>query len=134
MTCLDFKANYSVCNVPIIQNFSKMFFVFFRFDWIELVELSKKNYVLNLKQVFYECQNFGSISLNMENNDTLNFFHKTLFENLKYGFSYTTRGALSNQTEKNEKHFAKILKYGHITHIIICLKIRISHFRQVNGR
>jgi len=53
---------------------------FFLMFWIELVELHKKKYVSNLKNIFYESQNFGSILLIFENNGILNLFRKIFFK------------------------------------------------------
>jgi hypothetical protein len=46
----EFQGIYNICNASITENFRKM---------------------------FYECQNFESISRGMENNSTLNCFRKT---------------------------------------------------------
>jgi hypothetical protein len=54
-------------------------YFFFHDGWIELVELHKKKYVSNLKQVFYESQNFGFTPLIFVNNGILGFFRKIFF-------------------------------------------------------
>jgi hypothetical protein len=75
---------------------------FIRYGWIELVELYQKNYVSNFRKVFYECQNFGSISRCMKNNGTLNCFRKRFFQNFRHSFSDTTQRALFNHNEEKK--------------------------------
>ncbi len=58
---------------------SAEFFSFFCDGWIELVELHKKKYVSNLKNMSDGSPNFGSISLILENNSSLDFFRKICF-------------------------------------------------------
>jgi hypothetical protein len=52
---------------------------FFYDVWIELDELHKKKYVSNLKKIFYESRNSGSIPLRFENNGILDFSREIFF-------------------------------------------------------
>jgi hypothetical protein len=85
--------------------------------------LDKKKCISNYKKIFYESQNFGSISLIFENNGILNFFRKIFLQNLKQTFSYATRQALSNHHEKRKKYSSVILNCEQITDSVNILKI-----------
>jgi hypothetical protein len=69
----------------MITHFSKFFFVMVGLSSSSCIR--KTMYVENFRQVFYECQNFGSISRRMENNGTLNYRCIAYIINaLKFGY------------------------------------------------
>jgi hypothetical protein len=54
-------------------------FFFFHHGRIEIAELYKKKYIVTFRSIFYEHQNFGFISSNVDNNCILSSFHKICF-------------------------------------------------------